>query len=343
MQSNNKLRPFSVESDSYYTDTEVDTLVTIGTGAVLGAKADSKLYNSLSMNATLPAVAITDLLALYNPSVTFGQALDIDTWITAVNNTIPSISNINNGNVSVGKVSGTGVLGTTSGTTDTTNRQPDSIFESNSNTVKNATNVTDSINDKSISDIFEINGTTVKNATNATNAVVNSDSTYSGLTIGSDGILRVGDIIIPQKKLVWSGSISSTNDESKQRIISIESDVLALDLSKTYLIKGLSVFPLLSGFSYFPISIDLKGLDTFGSTLGYQCYGTINNIPSQFNIKESSSAPIESAPAYCFIYNNSIYIQLLSINSLVSSTNSQLLNYVDTSYIMIKEIYEIIE
>ena len=39
-------------------------------------------------------------------------------------------------------VSGTGKLGTTSGSASTTNRQPDSIFEANSNTVKNATNAT---------------------------------------------------------------------------------------------------------------------------------------------------------------------------------------------------------
>lgn len=37
-------------------------------------------------------------------------------------------------------VSGTGKLGTTTGSTSITNRQPDHIFETNSNTVKNATN-----------------------------------------------------------------------------------------------------------------------------------------------------------------------------------------------------------
>lgn len=54
------------------------------------------------------------------------------------------------------------------------------------------------------------------NATNAEKAVKNSDGTYSGITKGSDGILRIGDIIIPQRKLLWSnesGASSATWSE----------------------------------------------------------------------------------------------------------------------------------
>lgn len=64
-------------------------------------------------------------------------------------------------------VAGNAKLGTTIGTTDTTDRQSDHIFEENSNTVKNSTNVTNKINDKNIDDIFEEDGTTTKISTSS--------------------------------------------------------------------------------------------------------------------------------------------------------------------------------
>lgn len=48
------------------------------------------------------------------------------------------------------------------GVNSTSSRTPNDIFEENSNTVKDATNVTSKINDKNISDIFEDDGVTVK-------------------------------------------------------------------------------------------------------------------------------------------------------------------------------------
>lgn len=71
---------------------------------------------------------------------------------------------------------------------------------------QNATNVTNSINGNAISDIFENDGTTVKNATNA---VVNSNGGFSSLTLDSNGILKIGNIIIPQKQLLWTGQTTS--------------------------------------------------------------------------------------------------------------------------------------
>ena len=71
---------------------------------------------------------------------------------------------------------------------------------------QNATNVTTTINGNAISDIFENDGTTVKNATNA---VVNSNGSFSSLTLDSNGILKIGDIIIPQKQLLWTGQTTS--------------------------------------------------------------------------------------------------------------------------------------
>lgn len=47
-------------------------------------------------------------------------------------------------------VEGTAVLGTTTGTTDTTDRQPDHIFEANSNTVKQATNAINAISKENV-------------------------------------------------------------------------------------------------------------------------------------------------------------------------------------------------
>lgn len=139
MQPNNKIRPFSTNTDNKYSDSDVGTLSVIGTGAVNGARADSKLYNSLSANTSLVACALADLIASQNQSTTFGQETPIDTWLQAVKNTFAVANDLK-------KV----VNGTT--------------------TVKNATNVETNINGKPISSIFESNGTTVKNATNSQNS-----------------------------------------------------------------------------------------------------------------------------------------------------------------------------
>lgn len=139
MQPNNKIRPFSTNTDNKYSDSDVGTLPVIGTGAVNGARADSKLYNSLSANTSLVACALADLIASQNKSITFGQETPIDTWLQAVKDTFATTLVVN----SI-------IYGTT--------------------TVGNATNVKTNINGKPISSIFENDGITVKNATNSTNS-----------------------------------------------------------------------------------------------------------------------------------------------------------------------------
>ena len=88
MQSNNKLRPFSTNTTNIYSDSDLDSLSVIGTGAPssVGAIADSKLYNSLSATTTLACTALIDFVAAQNPSVNFGQTLSIDNWISSINN-----------------------------------------------------------------------------------------------------------------------------------------------------------------------------------------------------------------------------------------------------------------
>lgn len=75
--------------------------------------------------------------------------------------------------------------------------------------VKKATeadNVKSKINDKNISEIFENDGLTVKNATAAGNAKKVNDLE---IKLDSNGVLKIGDVIIPQKKLLWSGNLSA--------------------------------------------------------------------------------------------------------------------------------------
>lgn len=111
MQSNNFLRPFSTKTTNIYSDSDINTLSVIGTGAPsnVGAVADSKLYNSLSATTTLACTALIDFVASQNPSVSFGQTLAIDNWISAVNNSFVSLStyttaitNLTNGTTVVG-------------------------------------------------------------------------------------------------------------------------------------------------------------------------------------------------------------------------------------------------
>lgn len=149
MQPNNKIRPFSTNTDNKYSDSDVGTFPVISTGAVNGARADSKLYNSLSANTSLVACALADLIASQNQSITFGQETPIDTWLQAVKDTFATTLVVNS---------------IINGTT----------------TVKNATN-----------------------ATNATNAIKKTDGTFTGLQLDENGVLKVGDIIIPQHKTIF--------------------------------------------------------------------------------------------------------------------------------------------
>lgn len=160
MQGNNNLRIFSSNSNNRYTDTEIDTLSAIADGPGAGAVADSKLYNSLSLTVTLATVSLIDFIALNNPGVTFGQSLSIDDWISSVNNTLMSKSEIQNN-------------------FNATNQEITKI-KNGTTTVPSATNssnVTTTINGVAITSIFENNGTTVKKSTTTSNITDNSTST----------------------------------------------------------------------------------------------------------------------------------------------------------------------
>ena len=102
------------------------------------------------------------------------------------------------------------------------NQPISSIFETGSSYVKNATNatnVTTTINGNAITNIFEEDGVTVKNATNAVNATNASTATNADnatkinnleLKQDTNGILKIEDSIIAQKKLIWEGTLTNT-------------------------------------------------------------------------------------------------------------------------------------
>lgn len=84
-------------------------------------------------------------------------------------------------------------------------------------TINNVANVTTNINGNAISSIFESNGTTVKNATNS----INSNNAENARKINNieikqdeNGVLKYGDIIISQKKLLFNSSSGVTHTNS---------------------------------------------------------------------------------------------------------------------------------
>lgn len=99
-------------------------------------------------------------------------------------------------------IEGKSVLGTTTGITDTTDRQPDHIFEENSNTVKNTTNV-------------------------------------QNVNFASVNAAKFGDYIISKVKSIWHSdtglSISTASNTSN---ITITFDKNLFELNKKYKIKG---------------------------------------------------------------------------------------------------------
>lgn len=58
------------------------------------------------------------------------------------------------------------------------------------------------------------NADEANHSTNATNAILNNNNTYSGFTRDANGILKIGDIIIPQRKILWSGTLIRNNSTS---------------------------------------------------------------------------------------------------------------------------------
>lgn len=76
------------------------------------------------------------------------------------------------------------------------------------------------INGKLISNIFESDGITVKNSTKVNNLEITQDE---------NGVLKIGDVIIPQKKLLWSGELRCDYDQDYVTLSLADKDINAGD------------------------------------------------------------------------------------------------------------------
>lgn len=87
-------------------------------------------------------------------------------------------------------------------------------------------------------------------STNADNAIKNNDDTYSGLTTDENGVLKVGNIIIPQKQLLWDDDQSFdstidteiTLDTDKNSHFVVEVSYMAMSTGNTYTIGVFDVY-----------------------------------------------------------------------------------------------------
>ena len=121
----------------------------------------------------------------------------------------------------------------------------DNIFETGSSIVKNATEAQHAVNaDVALHTInadeaqHAVDADNAINATNATNAILNADGTYSRFTLDENGILKIGDIVIPQKKLIWSG-IAESRNMNADGICDLElPEGVVLYNNKHYILKG---------------------------------------------------------------------------------------------------------
>lgn len=222
---------FKVWIDSPVTGTNIQSYGTFDSdsqrsnGFVAGTSSSAIRVNTGLRQANLVVAALMDLVNDNNLSVE-----------SSVSDVSSSLNNYFTG-LSVNNV-----------TTKINNKNIIDIFESNGTTVKNATNataatnVTTNINSKAITSIFESNGTTVKksteaeyassdhtkgtidtridtnktNITNITNgttpvSVKKYDGTMVQLTQTVDDTLKLGNSVIPQYKLIWSGSVTPTD------------------------------------------------------------------------------------------------------------------------------------
>lgn len=104
--------------------------------------------------ANTPALSLEDNAVLGTPGTPSApsdttKTRKVSDIFETDSNTVKSATNVTS------TVSGSAKLGTTTGNTNTTDRQPDHIFETNSNTVKDASNVSSTINGNLITEIFD--------------------------------------------------------------------------------------------------------------------------------------------------------------------------------------------
>lgn len=103
-------------------------------------------------------------------------------------------------------------------------------------------------------------------ATNADNAIKNNDDTYSGLTTDENGVLKVGNIVIPQKKLIWQGQKTDESGTSTPTELSLILNDIELKTSAHYMIVG----TFTSNNSVTEIKIDLFA-NSAGQVLNIYC------------------------------------------------------------------------
>ena len=246
MQSNNLIQVFSQAKNNYYNDTEIVTSgvqTIVSMGAVSGQYSNSALYNSFCLSMSLPVVALVDYIAQQNPSVTFGMALGIDQWISAVQGTFANYTDTQN---SINAIN-TNIANITNGTT----------------TVGNASNVTTNINGKAISTIFESDGTTVKNATNAT--------TVQNVNFSSSTPSQFGNYIISKKQLIATPNSSTyTFDSDPAGNTYLINDLIKIPISTSNMIyygNDLRIYPTLSTPGKLEFSYSTLGYESSNFTL----------------------------------------------------------------------------
>ena len=136
-----------------------------------------------------------------------------ETVVKAVNEVKKGVNEIEDGTTVVPKASN--VLSQING------QNISDIFEDDGTTAKNASNVMGKINGNLITNIFEDDGTTAKNATKVNNLEIKQDE---------NGVLKNGDIVIPQRKVLWSDENGVLVDSETKQIITLNESLEAGDI-----------------------------------------------------------------------------------------------------------------
>lgn len=151
------------------------------------------------------------------------------------------------------------------------------------------------------------NATNATTATNATNGILKADGTYTGFTLDSNGVLKIGDIIIPQKKVLWSGQMA-LNDVGQVSI--------PISNATNYVGKKLNVifdFPNDVGFPNAKISVSfiIKEAST-----GEEFYGiNYKSFQARFTITATLS---QNHIIFMFnLYSNLNNIQFYEVSEII--------------------------
>lgn len=327
METNNKIQLFSTTTNNVYSDTDmqesaVQTIVK--TGAVFNNSASSKLYNSLSKSLSLPVVALVDYVAKQNPTITFGQALDIDSWISAFQNSFASYKDTQNSITAIN----TNITNIVNGTT-TVGKATNATNATNATDATNATNVTTTINGKNISDIFAADGVTIKNsqkaqvATNSIKVALGAGTNiYGGFKVDSNnenlkayGFESTGQQIrdVFTSISIWNGEITNGETTSNFSVNLRDGDEIEIEYGTPSDVNHkLATFTLYGGESRYCL---LEYIDFVGSNVtNGHCYICRANITIN-----NTNAKINSVTAYDAIaqeFSNNRTLTIYRINKV---------------------------